>query len=183
MSIQTSVEIKGVLGGTEKNFYFVNNVGLEAIFRGTTPRELFLRSVPNPGCFDIQEKDIRLNIHVQRRCSFGNAGFQALDVGTDYIQEATEKARNLEKKSERQLFAEVLDALPNLPEPEALEKIAIDFLCEGNKELAFAAADFFEKVIMEQVGEKVGKGSGVVLLTVAGKKAAARMTAKTKEQN
>ena len=122
-------------------------------------------------------------MHVQRQCSFGIAGFQALNVDTEYIQEATEKARELDKKSERQLFVETLDALPDLPEPEALEKIAIDFLCEGNKELAFATADFFEKVIMEMVGEKAGKGSGVVLLTVAAEKAAVRMSAKTKEQN
>lgn len=183
MTIQTSVEIKGVLGGTEKKFYFVNDAGLEAIFRGITPRELFLQNVPNPGCFDIQEKDVRLTIHVQRKCSFGIAGFQALNVDADYIQEATEKTRELEKKSERQLFAETLDALPDLPEPEALEKIAIDFLCKGNKELAFATADFFEKVIMEMVGEKAGKGSGVVLLTVAAEKAAARMSTKNEEQN
>ena len=98
-----------------------------------------------------------------------------MNVCTDDIQEATEKARELEKKSERQLFFETLDALPDLPEPEALEKIVIDFLCAGNRELAFAVADFFEKVIMKQVGEKAGKGSGVVFLSVAVKKAAARM--------
>ncbi|MDR3585802.1 MAG: hypothetical protein P4L59_10840 [Desulfosporosinus sp.] len=183
MSIQTTVEIKGVLGTEEKKFYFVRDSGPEAIFGGKTPKELFLLHVYNPGCFDIQEKDIRLNMHVQRQCSFGIAGFQALNVDTEYIQEATEKARELDMKSERQLFVETLDALPNLPEPEALEKIAIDFLCEGNKELAFATADFFEKVIMEMIGEKAGKGSGVVLLTVAAEKAAVRMSAKTKEQN
>ena len=181
MPVKTSVEIRGILGNKEKKFYFVNDAGFEAIFRGRTPRELFLQNISNPGCFDIQEKDLRLNIHVQRQCSFGVAGFQALDVNADFIQEATEKANALKMKSERRLFAETLDALPNLPEPEALEKIAIDFLCEGNKELAFATADFFEKVIMEQVGE-FGKGSGKILLTVAAKKAAARMAAKSKEQ-
>lgn len=181
MPVKTCVEIKGILGGKEKKFYFVNDAGLEDIFRGRTPRELFLQNISNPGCFDIQEKDLRLNIHVQRQCSFGVAGIQALDVDADFIQEATEKARTLEKKSERQLFAEILDALPHLPEPEALKKIAIDFLCEGNKELAFATADFFEKVIMEQVGE-FGKGSGKILLAVAAEKAASRMSAKSKEQ-
>ncbi|OLN32467.1 hypothetical protein [Desulfosporosinus metallidurans] len=99
MSMQTSVEIKGVLGGTERKFYFVNNAGLEAIFRGRTPRELFLQNVSNPGCFDIQEEDLRLNIHVKRQCSLGVAGFQAFDVDADFIQEATEKARALERKA------------------------------------------------------------------------------------
>jgi len=183
MSIQTTVEIKGVLGTEEKKFYFVRDSGLEAIFGGKTPKELFLLHVYNPGCFDIQEKDIRLNIQVHRKCSFGIAGFKALNVDTEYIKEATEKARELDKKSERQLFVETLDALPDLPEPEALEKIATNFLCEGNKELAFATADFFEKVIMEMIGEKAGKGSGVVLLTVAATKATARMTSSTKEQS
>ena len=182
MTIQTSVEIKGVLGGTEKNFYFVNDAGLEAIFRGTTPRELFLRSVSNPECFDIQEKDLRLNIHVRRECSFGVAGFHAFNVDTDYIKEATEKARELDGKSERQLFTETLNALPDLPEPEVLEKIAIDFLCAENQELAFATADFFEKVIKELMGEKAGKGSGAILLRAAGKKAAA-LTSEESEKN
>lgn len=175
MKIQTSVEIKGVLGGTEKKFYFVNDAGLEAILRGRTPRELFLQNVSNPGCCDIKDSDLKLTIHVRRECTFGIAGFQFLNVDADSVQEATEKARKLEKKSERQLFFEALDALPDLPEPEALEEKTIDFICEGNEELAFAIADFFEKVIIEQFGEKAGKGSGLVLLTVAGKKAAARM--------
>jgi hypothetical protein len=179
MSIQTTVEIKGVLDGKEKNFYFVNDAGLEEIFRGTTPRELFLRTVSNPECFDIQEEDLMLNIHVRRECSFGVAGFQALDVDAEYIQEAIEKARRLKDKSERELFIEMLEALPDLPEPEALEKVAVNFLCDGNKELAFATADFFERVIMEMVGEKEGKGSGAVLITVAAKKAAARMAQKS----
>ncbi|MDR3586912.1 MAG: hypothetical protein P4L59_16595 [Desulfosporosinus sp.] len=100
----------------------------------------------------------------------GIVGFQAINVTPDYVQEATEKACQLEKKSERQLLFETLDALPDLPEPEVIEKVATNFLCEGNKELAFAVADFFEKVIMELVGEKAGKGSGVILLTVAGTK-------------
>ena len=65
------------------------------------------------------------------------------------MRHTIDKYREFEKKSERQLFAEALDELPNLPKPEALEKIAVDCLCEGNRELAFAIADFFEKVIID----------------------------------
>lgn len=183
MKILTSVEIKGKLGDTEKSFHFVNNAGLEAIFQGTNPRELFLRSVSNPGCFDLQESDIRLNIHVQRNCSFGTAGFLFEDVETDHFQEAIDKYREFEGKSDRQLFVEALEALPDLPDPEALEKIAVDFLCEGNKELAFATADFVEKVIKGIVGEKDGVMSGMKFLIAVGEKAAVRMAGKNKKWN
>lgn len=159
--LQTTVEIKGVLGDKTQTCHFTSDAGPEGIFRGRTARELFLQSVPNPGCENIAEKDVQISIEVRRECSFGFAGFTENDV-----ERALKEARELQAKSDADLFKE------GLPDPDDLFVTAVQKLLEGDKGAVSALANTFEFFAKATMGAEMGRDSGKLFLKAAAKMAA-----------
>lgn len=156
MTLQTTVQIKGIIDGEERICQFVHDEGPDAVFRGRTAREVFLQSVPNPGCKDIQEKELQVYIEVQRKCSFGIALFAENDP-----QEASVKARELAAKSEDDLLDMVI------PDPSALFASAVKKLIEGDVEGAKALSYTFETFANLVLGPEMPKNIGDKFLCTA----------------
>ena len=154
--LQTTVELKGVLGNKGQTCHFTSDAGPEGIFRGRTARELFLQSVPNPGCENIAEKDVQISIEVRRECSFGFAGFTANDV-----ESALKEAHKLQAKSDADLLAE------GMPDPLELFSAAVKELLEGKKERAEALANTFEFFAKAALGREQGQGTRKQFLDAA----------------
>lgn len=160
MLLQTTVQIKGVLDGIEQTCTFSHDQGPEAIFRGRTAREVFLQSVSNPGCSNIQDKDLKIHINVRRDCAFGFAGFTENNV-----QNAIKKARELEAKCDDDLLEQ------GMPDPEALFISAVKALSKGDEATAYALADTFEFFAERTLGFENGKGTGKLFVAAAAKMA------------
>lgn len=156
--LQTAVELKGVLGNKVQTCHFTSDVGLESIFRGRTARELFLQSVPNPGCDNIAEKDVHISIEVRRECSFGFAGFTENNVA-----EASQKARELQAKSDADLFKE------GMPDPDDLLAAAVKGILEDKMEAVLAMARTFEFFAKATLGAEMGRDSGKLFIEAAAK--------------